>query len=56
MLLEALRGDVDEDGPQIGGIAVALDQPELLQPRMATVVVGVRTRSWAASSVIRIGP
>ncbi len=23
---------------------------------MATVVVGVRTRSWAASSVIRIGP
>ena len=23
---------------------------------MATVVVGVRTRSWAARSVIRIGP
>ena len=31
-------------------------RPSFSSRRIATVVVGVRTRSWAARSVIRIGP
>ena len=56
VLCAALRCDLHQDRPHIGGSRERLTRPTLSRRRMATVVVGVRTRSRAASSVILMGP